>query len=264
MNDKTSNRPFWIIVALVLLTATVGYRLFDSKESFGALRAAPETLHIGPVAPVYEHQHVLRLINDSAKPVVIDEFVSSCTCADVSPTQIVVPPNGHADITLTVDLLRYVTPGRERNILGELHVSPLVSGDLLEGWTVGLNVIRPKIIVPPYGNVDFETVYPSESSVSSANQVFVLDEIEERDLVVRTEFASANGVRLVPLGDGNPYYDRYHVELDLPTQDRPSGLHRFDVAFEGPNDLSSVVPCRIRFDSGVRVHVRIARVRWST
>ena len=217
------------------------------------LHAAPETLLLGPVEPVAEYKHLLRLRNVSTKPIHISEFVSSCTCAEVSPPSLVIPARGAEDVVLTLDLFRYVTPGQEPIIRGEVQISPVISEELLEGWTIALNVVRPLIMVAPAGTLELGTVYSHETAITSANLVFISTELQNQRLTAQSSSPSVRSVTLVPVLEESEYYKRHRLELLLSEHGRPYGHHRIDITISGPPKLTVTIPCHVQYDEGLRL-----------
>lgn len=266
---------FWAGVIAIVVTAAMAYRYVaggGSGDRPPPLSAAADTLHVGPVKPSSEYKHVLRIRNTTSKPIDVEELVSSCTCAAVSPAQLTIPAHGEAKVTLTLDLVRYIKPGREPTIRGELHVAPVVAGKRQKSWAIGIEIIRPTILVFPAGDIDFGAVYQHQSVVPSEHLLFIADEIPADSVSVRASSPAIAKVTMEPVEGYDQCYRAYKLGLVLREEDRPAGLERFAIAISAAGGKNIEVPGQLNYDVGLRVHAddlppiilrKEEEVRWS-
>lgn len=246
-------------MAAVVITAAIAYRYaaVSSGQERSPLTASNETLQIGPVEPSPDYRHVLRIRNASKRTIQVDEFVSSCSCADVSPKRLTIAAGEESTVVLTVDLTRYIKPGDDSIIPGTLHVAPVVAGRRLNAWEIALQVKRPRMITWPAGAINLGNVYQDQSSVTSQHTLYAMNAIRAGSLSAETTSPHVRSAVLEQHKGVARYYRRYSITFALPEPSerrRCIGPHEFTLTIRSPGEELEV-PCVVSFDSGLRIHV---------
>jgi hypothetical protein len=77
------------------------------RRSFGNLRLIFDcSIALGEVPPDYAAAIKVHLKNDSAQDITIDDFISSCQCAQVIGLPITVSASGSADLEISTNMSR--------------------------------------------------------------------------------------------------------------------------------------------------------------
>ncbi|MBW3596209.1 MAG: hypothetical protein KY475_02925 [Planctomycetes bacterium] len=233
----------------------MAYRLAFSggSDPSSPLIAAPQTLSLGPVDPVSGFEHRLRITNVSDELIRIDEFITSCTCADISPSALAIEPGSDETVVLNLDLPRYVKPRAEQIIRGDVQVTPVVAGKRLDTWKIDLAIIRPKIMTT-VRELDFGTMYEGDVVATSRGNVFVSSQIPEPDVRISSAAPFICRAELKRRPEDEESYREYEVEATVSTGARPRVKERFTLVVESPT-ARVAIPCVARFDSGIRFHV---------
>ena len=172
----------------------------------------------------------------------------------ILPSSLTIPARAEASIEVTLDMVKYVTPGRELIIRGEVEVAPVVSTQALDKWIVRFDLVRPKLLSMS-SEIDFGIVYDDRSNASSDDVLFVTDDLALEDLALTTEVPFVQQISIVPLEDRSAAYKRFRLDAQLVANETPPGHHAFDLILKHPTGPTLEIPCHVRLDSGLRFHV---------
>lgn len=259
MADKTSTLVRRAgTVLLVLLAATLWYRFLfvggSAQSAEPTLEIDPKSLAFGPVQFVPKYAHTISLRNLTEHEVEVTEFLTSCSCVEVSPASLTIPAHGKASVVMTLDMKRFVTPGIEPAISGEVEFTPVVSGRAMPKSMLAFEFLRPRLLaLSP--DVDFGTLYGFEHGVDSNNILFATDDLKLENISLQTAAPYVERIYLTPLEDRTKYYKRYRIFSVFTPKHESLGLNTFVLTITDTAGQSLQVPCRVRFDSGLRLRV---------
>jgi hypothetical protein len=242
------------VCAFVSLLLLVGGRwLWRVPAAEPSLYVSPNGLRVGPVLAQTGYIHSFVIANTSTRPIGIDRFLTSCGCADVTPESIRLEPGESAAIRLKLDLLRYLRLSEDAVVSGAVNLTPVIDGISDRGWILNLEVIRPNVYML-CSEVDFGLVSTTANEVESAETVHVSD--AAKDVRVTTDFPLVSELRLNPIGNATGGYSGSRLSASLSKQRRPFGEFTFSASMSAGADHEPVImPCRIRFDSGLRADI---------
>jgi hypothetical protein len=139
-------------LALVLgsLVLSLAYLWPDSigGVELPGLEADPGSLDLGTVWLTHRHSHTLSLHNPSSQSIEILGFAAGCSCTDVFPTSVIVPPNSSCDISLHFNLLKAGIPQNEMTWPAKFDLTANIKGTGAKNWTISGNVKSPLARIP--------------------------------------------------------------------------------------------------------------------
>lgn len=239
------------VVATLLLLVAGRWWLRGPHPATPLLYIAPQQLELGHVLAKPDHIHSLTLFNRSSTRVEIDDFVTSCGCVKVSPQHVALEPSDSIAIQLQLDLMKYLKTSDDLTVPAAIRIAPVINGATGSDWVAKVEVVRPKVY-SLFPEVDFGTVSQATTAIESVETVYVADEIT--DTALSTPFPFAADAKLTLATDTVPNYSAHHLSISLGAEPRPFGEFAFIVSLKSGHNLPQLeVPCRIRFDSGLRI-----------
>lgn len=154
-----------LLIPLFALAVTVfiyGQRYYVTPQ-WGPLAPSDltipaEALDIGEVWATSSFRAEIPLVNVTERTIVVNSFITSCNCTDISPQQLSIPPGGREVISLDINLLslKSGTVGAQSPFAVDLIPSVVPPGTSGK-WTIRGQVKTPIVAAPTI--VDFGDVF---------------------------------------------------------------------------------------------------------